>query len=44
MKQHHNLYKFSQQGWESLNEKFKLIFFNHTQWGRFGRKIFCRKI
>jgi len=28
---HHNLYKYSQQGWESLNEKFKLIFFNHTQ-------------
>jgi hypothetical protein len=28
MKQHHNLYKFSQQGWESLNEKFKLIFFS----------------
>jgi hypothetical protein len=22
MKQHHNLYKFSQQGWESLNKKF----------------------
>jgi hypothetical protein len=23
---HGNLYKYSQQGWESLNEKFKLIF------------------
>jgi hypothetical protein len=34
---HHNLYKFSQQGWESLNEKLKLIFFNHTQrGGNFG--------
>jgi hypothetical protein len=27
MKAHGNLYKFSQQGWESLNEKFKLSFF-----------------
>jgi hypothetical protein len=33
MKVHGNLYKFSQQGWESLNEKFKLSFFNHTQHG-----------
>jgi hypothetical protein len=33
MKSHGNLYKFSQQGWESLNEKFKLSFFNHTQCG-----------
>jgi hypothetical protein len=33
MKKHRNLYKFSQQGWESLNEKFKLIFFNHSQRG-----------
>jgi len=33
MKLHRNLYKFSQQGWESLNDKFKLIFFNHTQQG-----------
>ncbi len=37
MKTHGNLYKFSQQGWESLNEKFKLSFFNHTQrGGNFG--------
>ncbi len=33
MKQHRNLYKFSQQGWESLNEKVKLTFFNHSQRG-----------
>jgi hypothetical protein len=33
MKHHRNLYKFSQQGWESLNEKVKLIFFNHSQQG-----------
>lgn len=33
MKKHKNLSKFSQQGWESLNEKVKLIFFNHTQRG-----------
>jgi hypothetical protein len=33
MKQHRNLYKFSQQGWESLNEKVKLSFFNHSQRG-----------
>jgi hypothetical protein len=31
MAQYGNLYKYSQQGWESLNEKFKLSFFNHTQ-------------
>ncbi len=37
MKLHGNLYKYSQQGWESLNEKFKLSFFNHTQrGGNFG--------
>jgi hypothetical protein len=30
---HCNLYKYSQQGWESLNEKFKLTFFNNTQRG-----------
>jgi hypothetical protein len=40
MKAHGNLYKFSQQGWESLNEKFKLAFFNHTQPGRnFGTNV-----
>jgi hypothetical protein len=27
MKRHKNLYKFSQQGWESMNEKVKFIFF-----------------
>ncbi len=30
---HGNLYKDPQQGWESLNKKFKLSFFNHTQRG-----------
>ncbi len=30
---HHNLYQFSEQCWESLNAKFKLTFFNHTQHG-----------
>jgi hypothetical protein len=40
MKQHRNLYKFSQQGWESLNEKFKLIFFNHSQrGGNYGNNV-----
>ncbi len=40
MKQHRNLYKFSQQGWESLNEKFKLIFFNHSQrGGNYGSNV-----
>jgi hypothetical protein len=39
MRTHGNLYKYSQQGWESLNEKFKLSFFNHTQrGGNFGRE------
>jgi hypothetical protein len=39
MKTHGNLYKYSQQGWESLNEKFKLSFFNHTQrGGNFGKE------
>jgi len=33
MKVHRNLYKYSQQGWESLNAKVKLSFFNHTQRG-----------
>jgi hypothetical protein len=38
MRAHRNLYKFSQQGWESLNEKVKLSFFNHTQrGGNFGQ-------
>jgi hypothetical protein len=34
MKSHFNLYKYSQKGWESLNKKVKLSFFNHTQRGR----------
>ncbi len=33
METHGNLYKYSQQGWESLNEKVKLSFFNHMQHG-----------
>jgi hypothetical protein len=33
MKHHRNLSNFSQQGWESLNKKVKLIFFNHSQQG-----------
>jgi hypothetical protein len=28
---HRNLYQYSQKGWESLNKKFELIFFNHAQ-------------
>jgi hypothetical protein len=37
MRRHGNLYKYSQQGWESFNEKFKLALFNHTQrGGNFG--------
>jgi hypothetical protein len=30
---HCNLYKYSQQGWESLNAKLKQLFFSHTQRG-----------
>ena len=30
---HNNLYKYSQQGWESLNAKYKQVFFTHTQRG-----------
>jgi hypothetical protein len=33
MELHRNLYKFSQQGWESLNSKYKQVFFRHTQRG-----------
>jgi hypothetical protein len=33
MKTNGNLYQKSRQGWESLNEKIKLSFFNHTQRG-----------
>jgi hypothetical protein len=37
MRAHRNLYKFYQEGWESLNEKVKLSFINHTQrGGNFG--------
>ena len=39
MTTHRNLYKFLQPGWESLNAKFKLTFFNHTQQGgNFGKE------
>ena len=31
MNVHKNLYKYSQQGWESLHAKYKQVFFNHTQ-------------
>jgi hypothetical protein len=30
---HQNLYKFSQQNLESLNEKMKVTYFQNTQWG-----------
>ncbi len=37
MEVHKNLYKYSQQGWESLNAKYKQVFFNCTQrGGHFG--------
>jgi hypothetical protein len=37
METHRNLYKYSQQGWESLNAKYKQVFFYHTQrGGNFG--------
>jgi hypothetical protein len=40
MKTHGNLYKYLRQRWESLNEKFKLAFFNHTQrGGNFGTNV-----
>jgi hypothetical protein len=26
MVEHHNLFKYSQQGWESLNAKYKQVF------------------
>jgi hypothetical protein len=35
---HKSLYKYSQQGWESLNAKYNHIFFYHTQrGGHFGK-------
>jgi len=40
MKAYGNLYKFLQQGWESLYENIKLAFFNHTQCGgNFGTNV-----
>ena len=33
LQQHRNLYKFSQQNWESLNEKMKTTYFRSTQRG-----------
>ena len=34
------IYEFLQQGWESLNEKVKLIFFNHLQHGgNYGKTV-----
>ncbi len=39
MEVHRTLYKFLQQGWESLNSKYKQVFFHHTQWGgHYGRE------
>ena len=35
---HRNLYKFSQQGWESLNLKIKALYFCSMQHGGFGSK------
>jgi hypothetical protein len=39
---HCNLYKFSQQNWESLNEKMKVTYFQNTQrggnWGKNERE------
>jgi len=35
---HRYLYKFSQQNWESLNEKMKTTFFRNTQrGGKYGK-------
>ncbi len=40
MEQHRNLYKYSQQGWESLNSKYKQVFFRHTQrGGNYGKFV-----
>jgi hypothetical protein len=40
MKTHDNLYKYSQQVWESLNKTFKLSLFNHTQrGGNYGKEV-----
>jgi hypothetical protein len=37
---HRNLYKFSQQGWESLNSKFMQVFFRHAQHGgNYGKSV-----
>jgi hypothetical protein len=38
LEKHRNLYKFSQQNWESLNEKMKVTYFRNTQrGGNFGK-------
>jgi hypothetical protein len=40
MEIHWNLYKYSQQGWESLNSKYKQVFFKHTQReGNYGKDV-----
>ena len=33
LKAYGNLYHYSQQGWEALNQKIKFIFFHNTQRG-----------
>jgi len=33
LKRYRNLYRYSQQGWEAVNKKIKLFFFNDTQHG-----------
>ena len=33
MEKHRNLYKFSQQGWEALNQKIKHFYFHNTNHG-----------
>ena len=40
LKQHKNLYIFSQQNWESLNEKMKITYFRNTQHGgNYGKNM-----
>jgi hypothetical protein len=38
LRRYKNLYRFSQQGWESLNSKVKRIFYKNTQKGGKGSK------
>jgi hypothetical protein len=38
LRRYRNLYRFSQQGWESLNSKVKRIFYKNTQKGGKGSK------